>query len=347
VLPVTNRRAGGATLTARAFAKINLSLRILGRRPDGFHEVRTVLQTLALHDTLTLAESRGPFTIVCSDPACPTDHRNLVWRAAEHVWRAAGRGGPPRGVEVRIEKRIPLQSGLGGGSSDAAAAIGALSRLWRTELAPDKRYEIAAALGADVPFFLVGGTALGVGRGSMIFPTVDLARRPVVIVLPGFGVSTSDAYGWWDTQQSEGQESEASQKSEVGQESGVSQKSGVRSQKSERSRKSGRKQQSRDGLFEPGFLPPGELTNDLQAPVMAHHPQIARIIRALVRRGAAYAAMSGSGSAVFGLFTTAAGAESAAAALRPAARRVIVTRTIDRRALSRRFGRAIERVADA
>src|SRR5262245_49718815 len=100
-------------MRVRAFAKINLSLRVLGRRADGYHELRTIFQSIALHDTLTIRRVRGPFALTCDDPECPADRTNLVWRAAERVWRAAGRRGPLRGLTIRIDKRIPMQAGLG------------------------------------------------------------------------------------------------------------------------------------------------------------------------------------------------------------------------------------------
>src|SRR4249919_427281 len=103
------------SLTVRAFAKINLDLRVLARRPDGYHELRTTFQSIALADTLTFTRNAGAFRIVCSDPACPTDKSNLVWRAAELVWKAARRSGAPKGVTVSIDKRVPMQAGLGGG----------------------------------------------------------------------------------------------------------------------------------------------------------------------------------------------------------------------------------------
>lgn len=269
----------GRVLRVKACAKINLALRVLGVRPDGFHELHTTFQSLALHDTLTfgIGGSSEGIRIVCDDPACPTGSANLVWRAAELAWRAAGRAGAPRGVHVRIQKRIPMQAGLGGGSSDAAAALRACARLWRLKHAD--LAGLAAALGADVPFFLHGGTAAGTGRGDVIEPLDDRPARWVVLVFPDFGVSTKDAFGWLDGQRPH-----------------------------------------------PGRGP--EALNDLQAVVEAHHPEIGRIVKALGRAGASAAAMSGSGSAVFGLFGTRAPAVAAAARLATARRRALVTRTI-------------------
>ena len=190
--------AGRKRLKVSAFAKINLDLRVLGRRPDGYHELRTTFQSIALADTLTFTRSTGSFRIVCSDPACPTDKSNLVWRAAALVWKAARRRGAPKGVTVRLDKRVPMQAGLGGGSSDAAAALRALAKWWRVNVAPDELRRLASAVGADVPYFLEGGTALGLNRGDVLVPLDDIARRWVVLIVPDFGVSTKDAFGWWD-----------------------------------------------------------------------------------------------------------------------------------------------------
>jgi 4-diphosphocytidyl-2-C-methyl-D-erythritol kinase len=283
------------TITARAFAKINLTLRVLGTRPDGYHELRTVLQTVALHDTLAFRPMRGPFKIECSDPQCPTDSSNLVWRAAERVWRAVGHRGQPRGVVVRIVKRVPMQSGLGGGSSDAAAAIRGLTALWHADVSPERQREIAGELGADVPFFLEGGTALGLDRGDLLFPLVDQPTTWVTVVVPSFGVSTKDAYRWFDVAAPSGRSRGASLR--------VSNQS---------------------------MLPIGEIVNDLESVVAAHHPQIARLVAELRRRGARHSAMSGSGSAVFGLFDSRARAARAAGGYVRRGYRSVVTQTLGR-----------------
>ena len=183
-------------MRVRAHAKINLSLRVLGTRRDGFHELRTIFQSIALHDTLTIRRSRGALRLTCDDPNCPLDRTNLVWRAAERMWKAAGRRGAPRGVSIDLQKRIPMNAGLGGGSSDAAAAIRAFARLWR--VADDRARAIGGQLGADVPYFFEGGTVLGLERGDLLFPLLDRPAASVVLVLPGFGVRTADAYSWFD-----------------------------------------------------------------------------------------------------------------------------------------------------
>ena len=184
----------------RAHAKINLDLRVLGTRPDGFHELRTVFQAIALHDTVACIPREGPFAIECTAAGVPLDRSNLVWRAADALWRALRRDGPVRDVVVRLEKQIPLQAGLGGGSADAAATLVALARAWRVPVRPAQLTDVAATLGADVPFFLSGGTALGLGRGDEIYPLADLPRHWIVLLVPGFGVSTSEAYGWYDAE---------------------------------------------------------------------------------------------------------------------------------------------------
>ena len=299
----------------RAFAKINLALRILGVRDDGYHELRTTYQSIALHDTLTFDAAPGAFRIECDDPACPTDRTNLVWQAVERTWRAARCRGVPRDLVVRIEKRIPMQAGLGGGSSDAAAVLGALAALWRARISRDVMQSIASELGADVPFFLEGGTALGLERGNLIFPLIDAPASWVVLVIPGFGVSTRDAYEWFDRNR---RAEEPAKKSRTAEAAETAEKK-ILSTLGELCVLRGR---TSDFLTASGG-------NDLQAPVSRHHPEIARIVGALGRQGASHAALSGSGSAVFGLFGSRPAAASAARAVARGTRRTLVTRTID------------------
>jgi 4-diphosphocytidyl-2-C-methyl-D-erythritol kinase len=280
----------------QAFAKINLSLRVLGTRADGYHELRTIFQSIALHDTLTIRRLRGgALRVTCNDPRVPIDRVNLVWRAAEAAWKAGGHRGAPRGVHIDLAKRIPLEAGLGGGSSDAAATLRALARLWRVD--PARVPRIAADLGADVPYFLEGGTALGLERGDVVYPLVDYPHAWVVLVLPPFGVSTANAYAWFDQD-----------------------RRGLASSRKKGSPFSG-------PLAKKGY---GPFFNDLEACVARRHSEIARIVSALRRAGASHAAMSGSGSAVFGLFDSRAVAVRARAALATPARGALVTRTLTR-----------------
>jgi 4-diphosphocytidyl-2-C-methyl-D-erythritol kinase len=289
----------------RAFAKINQSLRVLGLRPDGYHDLRTTFQTIALHDTLTFTEAPGMFDIQCHEPGCPADRTNLVWRAAELMWRASGRRGRPVGLKVSLDKRIPMQAGLGGGSSDAAAALRALNAIWRVEVAEAELLSLAATIGADVPFFLVGGRVLGLERGDVLFPLEEPPAAWVVLALPDFGVSTKDAYGWFDHSSAQNRPTAASR-------SGRTAIGGRRSRRT-------------------ALRPREEGVNELQGAVAARHPEIDRLVRGLQEQGARCAAMSGSGSAVFGLFEARALAESAAAAVASAGYRVVVTKTLSRR----------------
>jgi 4-diphosphocytidyl-2-C-methyl-D-erythritol kinase len=288
-------------MVVRAFAKLNLSLRVLGVRPDGYHELRTVFQSLALHDTLHVRRAHGPLSLTCNDPACPVDDSNLVARAAHAVWKAAGRRGAPRDVVVRLDKRIPIGAGLGGGSSDGAAALRAFARLW--ELDRSRLPALAASLGADVPFFLAGGTVLGVERGDALFQLIDHPDAWVTLVVPRFAVSTADAYAWLD-----------------------------------RDRRSANSSRRAAVVPAPPAWPASDRMNDLQAVVSRRHPEIARMVAGLRRAGAWHAAMTGSGSAVFGLFSGSSGALRAAELLMTRSRRAIVTRTLDRRAYRRLAG---------
>jgi 4-diphosphocytidyl-2-C-methyl-D-erythritol kinase len=336
-------------MRVRAFAKINLSLRVLGMRAGGYHELQTIFQSIALHDTLTIRAARGPFRLTCDDPDCPSDDTNLIWRAAERLWTVSGRQRDVRDISIDLVKRIPRQAGLGGGSSDAAAALRALGRLWRVDQA--RLRATAAEMGADVPYFLEGGTALGLERGDRLFPLIDYPPAWVVLVLPGFGVSTKDAFGWFD-QMGGGRAADASRAEREAfipnlrgcrQPSGSARLPPSRRGFGEPPKLAGKFPASGGGKGSPSrYLAIPELQNDLEAPVAAHHPQIARLVRAMRQAGAFHAAMTGSGSAVFGLFGRRTAAASAARALRgPASARplqTLVTRTLNRmryRALAR------------
>ena len=284
-----------------SFAKINLDLRILGTRPDGYHDLKTVLQSLALFDNVTVTARRGPLAVTCDEPDIPTDQRNLVWKAASLLHRVAtGKQSAPAGIAIDLRKRVPSEAGLGGGSSNAAMTLLALNKLWKLDLDLASLTRIGARLGADVPYFLVGGTALGLGRGDDIYPLADMPPVHVVILRPGFGVATSDAYTWFDEELRRAKEPA------------------------------------------PRVVPPGwpawsaTLRNDLEIPVVRHHPAIGRIKQSLVDAGAAFAAMSGSGSAVFGLFERADAARRTANDLARPGWLSLLTRTLDRREYARR-----------
>ena len=290
-------------ITIRAHAKINLDLRVLGTRPDGFHELRTVFQAISLHDTITCVPREGPFTIECATAGVPLDRSNLVWRAAEKLWTALRRTGPLRDVVVRLDKRIPLQAGLGGGSADAAATLMALARTWRVPLKPAQLTDVAATLGADVPFFLAGGTALGLGRGDEIYPLADLPRHWIVLLIPGFGVSSGDAYRWYDEE-----------------------------------REPGRAPAPREAQYVPGPWPSraAQMINDLETAIAHHHPEIDQMKAALRRAGALAAAMTGSGSTVFGLFQKRSDALGAVERLSGSGWQVLLTESLGRMEYARK-----------
>jgi 4-diphosphocytidyl-2-C-methyl-D-erythritol kinase len=299
-------------ITIRAHAKINLDLRVLGPRLDGYHELRTVYQTIALHDVIECVPREGPLAIDCDAAGVPLDGSNLAWRAAEALWRALRRPTPVRDVLIRLQKHIPLQAGLGGGSADAAATLMALSRLWKVPLRPAQLTDVAATLGADVPFFLAGGTALGLGRGDEVYPLADLPRHWIVLLVPGFGVSTADAYNWYDSER-------------------------------DLSRGGG----AREPQHVPGPWPSraAQMINDLEAPIARHHPEIDHMRTALRRAGALAAAMSGSGSAVFGLFQKRGDALAAVDGLSGSGWRVLLTESLDRGEYARRSRPALRRRA--
>lgn len=265
------------TVRLPAFAKINLRLEILRRRRDGYHELRTIFEAISLHDTLELTRTRRPaITLECEDPGLPTGRENLVWRAVETMRRELRMRA---GVAVRLEKLIPVARGLGGGSSDAAVAMIGMLRLTGQRLPPARLAELAAGLGADVPFFLCGGRAVGVGRGDEVYPLPDGPKRSVVVVSPsGPGVSTRDAYRW------------------------------------ARARLTNRKAAPKLWSFCALCWSPqeGGVSNDFEAAVFPRHPRLRKIKQGLLERGAAEAALAGSGSAVFGLFPNPAQARRAA-----------------------------------
>ena len=180
----------------RSFAKINLGLRLGAARNDGFHELLTVYQTIALHDVVRVSAKRGEgIEIRCADPRVPPDKSNTCFRIAEKAMQSLGL---KRRVVIEIEKRLPVQGGLGGASSNAVAALLALERALRKALPAVEKLRIAAAVGSDLPLFLIGGTVLGVGRGEQVYPLPDLPAIACVVVTPDVGVSTPKAFAEWD-----------------------------------------------------------------------------------------------------------------------------------------------------
>lgn len=246
-------------------AKLNLSLQVFGKRPDGYHSIRSVMVAVSLYDEVTVEEAPAGISVECDAPGVPTDDTNSCHRAAALFLAWAG---TPAGVRIRIRKAIPVESGLGGGSSDAAAALKGLIALTGKHPPAESLYAMAARIGADVPFFLPGCAALVEGFGERLTPLRWDVPFHAVIVRPPFGLSTREGYA-----------------------------------------RLGR---------EPGDAPPGGgvpsfrtfsdvaavVGNDFEAAWAPSHPEIAAIRKELLDAGAAAAGLSGSGSAVFGLFAS-------------------------------------------
>jgi 4-diphosphocytidyl-2-C-methyl-D-erythritol kinase len=270
-----------------AFAKINLRLDILGKRPDTYHELRTIFQTISLHDELRLRASKSPgicLTIQGSDSlSLEPVRKNLVYAAVDALRRELK---IRSGVEIDLRKKIPAGRGLGGGSSDAAAALRGYLQLTRRTIAASRLMEIAASLGADVPFFLFGGRALGIGRGDEIYPLPDIPKLTLLVVSPSdIHVPTPDAYRWLKAPAL----TKTHSASKLWKFCSLSWSSPAAA----------------------GTQGSG-LSNDFETPVFQRHPRLAQIKRALLQRGATEASLAGSGSAVFGVFPSPALARRAA-----------------------------------
>jgi len=259
-------------MTVKSFAKINLGLEVVGERPDGYHDIRTLFQTVSLADELEIEPApAGVIRVDGDDPAVAWDETNLVHRAARLLLEARGAGA---GARITVRKSVPAGKGLGGGSSNAAAALLALNRFWRTALGADELAGLAVRLGADVPFFLHGGLCLGEGVGERLTRLPDLAPLPCLFVFPPFPIRTAAIYaGLGPTLTSEGKISKIMR------------------------------------FLESGDF--GLLENDLERVIFRAHPELERWKTFFRERGALVAQVSGSGSAVYGLFADAESAREA------------------------------------
>jgi 4-diphosphocytidyl-2-C-methyl-D-erythritol kinase len=262
MIPVTRRAR------VSALAKLNLDLRVLYRRPDNYHELRTVFQTISLADTIEIAFTPARKTsIVLADDL--QIRNNLVAKAAARVVEETGARGR---IEVRLDKRIPMGGGLGGGSSDAAAVLLALPVLAGRAIELGRLIQLASELGSDVPFFLLGGTAAGIGRGTELIPLRDTRPRPGLVISTGVAVSTPEAYAALGPRLT----------IECQQNKIVSFQSRLWSQEE--------------------FCTELNGANDFETVVFAQHPRLAQLKRRLLKLGAKPATMTGSGSALFGFF---------------------------------------------
>ncbi len=272
----------------RAPAKLNLGLRLLARRPDGYHEIETVFLPLALFDRVSVTAASPGVRLQCDDPTLPLDATNLAWRAAERTCAALG---VEPALEIALEKRIPVGAGLGGGSSDAAAVIACVQALHGRRLADPEQSALALALGADVPFFLVPRPALGRGVGESLTPLEGVPGRWFTLVSFDFPVATRDAYR------------EASAELTLP-----------------------RPASTLAALQTPAGVP-ALSGNDLEPAVARRHPEIPAARRSLERLGASMTGMSGSGPTVYGCFGGRAEAERAAerVELSPGARAIVAS----------------------
>ncbi len=361
-------------VTVRSFAKINLGLRIGAARDDGFHELLTVYQTIALHDVIRVSVGRSArrgveIEIQCADPRVPRDESNTCFRIVERAMpalRAKGR------VVIEIEKRLPVQGGLGGASANAVATLLGLERALKKTLPAAERLRIAAEVGSDLPLFLVGGTVLGVGRGEQVYPLPDFPAMACVVVTPEVGVSTPKAFAEWDrlcragaharraeslvTRAEAGDGEPAELRSAwPGQRPGPTQSEPTQTDKltvtsgSDRMNELGRglsawlsePYSSAPSVFLAGrgragnpllWLVRAGIENDFEQVVFPEYPELREGKSALLRAGAKYASLSGSGSALYGLFASREAASKAAARLRKQGWTAQATATLTRRA---------------
>ena len=255
-----------APLRLRSLAKINLDLRVLNKRADGYHELRTIFQTISLADTIDVEYRPGRTRIDIKSNLNIAD--NLIVRAADSVMKATRRTGR---LGFVLQKRIPLGGGLGGGSSNAAAVLLALPLLLEKPLPIEKLMELAAGLGSDVPFFLLGGTAVGLGRGAELYPLPDTPSRPALLITPGIHVSTKEAYA------------------RLGRAMTIDPHAPTIDR-------------FQSAAWRIADCLPEEGVNDFERVVFRLHPQLKSIKGKLLKLGARPALMSGSGSSLFGIF---------------------------------------------
>jgi 4-diphosphocytidyl-2-C-methyl-D-erythritol kinase len=268
-------------LEKTSFCKVNLLLNILGKRPDGFHELETIMHPVGLYDRLTFDPGGREIKLTCNDPLLPVNSRNLVHRAATRFLKKAG---IKEGVRIHLEKRIPIAAGLGGGSGNAAATFLALNELFGHPLTPADLQEMAAALGSDVPFFLQDRPALAIGRGEIIrplgfFPALKGAH--IVLIHPGFGISTAWAYQQL-SRFPEAQNGRAGRAEKLAALLSAGEAEGASC----------------------------EFYNSLEAPALRKYPLLDLFQRFLRENGASMALMSGSGSTTFALADSKTAAEN-------------------------------------
>jgi 4-diphosphocytidyl-2-C-methyl-D-erythritol kinase len=381
-------------VTVRSFAKINLGLSIGALRPDGFHDLRTVYQTIALHDMIRVQVGRGTgIEIHCDDPRVPNDATNTCYRIAERVMVALQAGGR---VTVTIEKCLPVQGGLGAGSGNAVATLIGLERALKKKLRGTERLHLAAEVGSDLPLFLVGGTVLGVGHGEEVYPLPDLPATICVVATPEVGVSTPKAFADWDAMTA-GAPGEAENhrlaenhrsgdpgghdfsRANNGESTAALAAEGTAELRPARTAEGGRPHVGRvdtpakltpadpsDRMIEFGRMVSAWLSgqplsgvpvsqgrgraetllldlvrtgieNDFEQVVFPKYPELREVKSVLTKAGALYASLSGSGSALYGLFASPAAGQKAAARLQRDGIPAVVTKTMTRQQYWKKF----------
>lgn len=331
--------------TLRSFCKINLGLAIGPPRPDGFHPLATCYQTLAAYDLVTVEAWPAPETalrLTCTDARVPTDNRNTAWKMAERALAAMQVSAE---VRIHIEKRLPVQGGIGAGSANAIAALLGIEAELGRRLPEDERLRIAAEVGSDVPLFLVGGTVLGTGRGEVVTPLRDLPAIECVLALPEVGVSTPQAYRDWDALQGSGHRTQGTEGRDQRAGSGLTRPEGsdrleTLSRALSAALGAGSTNSSGVSAVGGGLAPLEALVrtgieNDFEEVVFRQYPFLGTIKRVLAASGdpeeaAVCAALSGSGSALFGLYRTPAAAQAAEERLAKEGIRSLRTKTLPR-----------------
>ncbi len=297
-------------VTVPSFAKLNLDLRVLDRRADGFHELRTIFQTISLHDSLEIGFARSRRTTIEITSSVDIAD-NLVVRAAncvlDHLKMHAA-------IHFKLSKKIPMGAGLGGGSSNAAAVLLALPGLAGKPIASGQLVRLAETLGSDVPYFLLGGTAMALGRGTELYPLPDLPSHHALVVSTGVHVSTAEAY--------------QSLKRDV-----------TNALTSTATSPILREFQTIAWSLEKSGLEQLPFKNDFEEAVFKNHPELAAVAQKLRKLGARPALMTGSGSAVFGVFTSSAETRNAAAAFPPGY--AVPVRFVNRTQYQRYFSKAL------
>src|ERR1019366_5719189 len=322
----------------RSFAKINLGLKIGAARADGFHELRTIYQTIALHDVIRVEVQPGDgIEIRCEDSRVPGDATNTCHKIAERVLKSAAKRSK---LVIMIEKRLPVQGGMGAASSNAVATLIALERELKTAISPREKLRIAAEVGSDLPLFLIGGTVLGVDRGQEVYALRDLPPMHLVVVTPPVGVSTPKAFAQWDALLAQESASNAAGKPELTASSAAgtittfSQSVFAWLEKVfplQAQPASGVPASGGDRAETPLLdLVRTGIENDFERVVFPEYPELREVKRVLEREGARYASLSGSGSTLYGLFTSAAEAESAAKRMSAAGHAAVATTTLSR-----------------